>query len=618
MPSTPASGPPRTRTPTGRRSVPEVVTLAFLPGLLAGVQLAGLLFFLNPDLTFGLLPLARTAAVLGALLGLVSTLLLSPFAWRRPQGARRILPWAITAVLALSALVYGVNASRFSFFLPPGINVRLIKAAIGLGFAGLIFFYTALLHTLHQRPYGIRSRVGLVVLALFTVWVIGERREAFRPSPQPTPLPSTVELEPRPDLLVVGLDGATLDAVLPLAKQGRLPFFARLLEQGAHARLQSFGPRESPALWTTLATGKLPFKHGISGDRVFPDRFLLSGGPLRLRPAHIGFPAWGGLLVDSQPVDAGLRRSPVLWEILARLGVPTGMLGWPVSDPVPTGMDFAFSDRYFSVAPGLDSAAPVELAERGQLFRVAPEEIDPELSSALGERVPYALLAAVAEDLWRLSLADFLWEQRAATRARFVMLPGLGAVSHRYFGGYSYAQFEGTQRPAHDQAAESLTAYYRHLDGFLEHSWQQLGERRLLVVVSPYGFTAPSGLGRLWRAITGRGVEGLDSGAPDGLLLLAGDGVQAGKMLDRAALVDVTPTLLYGMGFPIARDLDGQVLTGVFESAFLARHPLLFVPSYDTLGSQPPEPPPARRPLPTTPPSPGDPAEPEIAAATVP
>jgi hypothetical protein len=566
----------------------EVLALGFLPGFMAGIHLAGLLFFLNPDLSFGLWQLTRACSVFGVLLGSVSAALLSPFAWGRPQLARRVLPWAMTAVLAAAALLDGANASRFSFFLPPGINVRLIKAAFGLGLAALIFFYTALSHSVQRRPYGIRSRIGMTGLALLTIYLVGERREAFHPRPRPVPLPSTVELEPRPDLLVVGLDGATLDAVLPLAKQGRLPFFARLLEQGAYARLQSFAPNEPAAQWTTLATGKLPFKHGISGERVFPASFLFDGGPLRLRPAHIGFEGWGGLLHGSRPVDSGLRRSLVLWEILGRLGVPTGMLGWPVSAPVPEGLDFAFSDLYFSGGGARDSAAPAELAERGLLFGVAPEELDPDLASTLGEQVPYPLLEAVAEDLWRQSLSEFLWEQRAATRARFLMLPGLGAVSRSYFAGYSYSQFEGTRKRTHQRAAESLIAYYRHLDGFLERAWDHLGERRLLAVVSAHGYAPPAGVVRLWRSVTGRGLEGLAAGAPDGLLLLAGEGVLAGELLDRAALVDIMPTLLYAMELPIARDLDGEVLTGAFESAFLARHPLTFVPSYDTLASQPP------------------------------
>ena len=48
------------------------------------------------------------------------------------------------------------------------------------------------------------------------------------------------------------------------------------------------------------------------------------------------------------------------------------------------------------------------------------------------------------------------------------------------------------------------------------------------------------------------------------------------------------PTLVYGMRFPVARDLDGRVLVSAFEPAFLARTPLTFVPSYETLATDSP------------------------------
>jgi hypothetical protein len=69
----------------------------------------------------------------------------------------------------------------------------------------------------------------------------------------------------------------------------------------------------------------------------------------------------------------------------------------------------------------------------------------------------------------------------------------------------------------------------------------------------------------------------------DGILVLRGDGVRASAQHGAGRLVDVTPTLLYVLGFPIARDLDGEVLTEALETGFLARHPLSFVPSFEAL-----------------------------------
>ena len=65
--------------------------------------------------------------------------------------------------------------------------------------------------------------------------------------------------------------------------------------------------------------------------------------------------------------------------------------------------------------------------------------------------------------------------------------------------------------------------------------------------------------------------------------MLLGEGIQTDAMFRPADLVDLVPTLLYGLGFPIARDLDGAVLTSAFETGFLARQQLTFLPSYEAL-----------------------------------
>ena len=67
------------------------------------------------------------------------------------------------------------------------------------------------------------------------------------------------------------------------------------------------------------------------------------------------------------------------------------------------------------------------------------------------------------------------------------------------------------------------------------------------------------------------------------MLLLYGDGIRQGALITGARLEDVAPTLLYGLGFPVARDLDGQVLTSAFDKTFLARNPLTFLESYEGL-----------------------------------
>ncbi|HEX6901746.1 MAG TPA: alkaline phosphatase family protein [Thermoanaerobaculia bacterium] len=484
-----------------------VLGSGFAPGALAGVQLAGLIFFLNPGLPFSFGPVLRGIAVYGSLLGLVSLVLHLPFTWGRPRRARRALPWALTVALAASALQDWTHASYYAYFLPPGINDRLIKTALWLSLGALIAFYTALLHTLHRRRYGLRSRSAYLLIALLSVYAMVERREAFRPPSAPLPRPATVEEGQRPELWVVCLDAATLDAILPLAGQGRLPFLANVLQGGAYGRLGTFSPTRREAVLTTLATGKYPYKHGIMGRRPYPADFLAPGAELRLLPAGVSFRRWGTFGREPLP-NRPPRKALALWEILPRLGVPAGVAGWPETEP-----------------------------------------------------------------------------RRGKAPAMFLLLPELREISRRTFGGFNAVQFEGEQEnPAARAAAERLAREYVRIDKLLAEIWaRDEGRPRLLAVVSAYGVHPQGGWRRLWGQVkpaAALGGEFLD--APDGVLLLYGEGIRPGLLTD-ARIVDVAPTLLYGLGFPVARDMDGKVLTTAFDKGFLARNPVTFFPSYEGL-----------------------------------
>lgn len=571
----------------------DVLTAGFLPGALLGAQIAGLLFFLNPELPFAPGPLLRGLGLYGGLWGVAGSALLLPFVWDRPRRARRTLPWGLTFALAVAAILDWTHASVFTYYLPPGINIRLLKTAFWLSVAAVVGFYTALLHTVHRRPYGFRSRLAFLLLLLFSLYIMVERREAFRPLPAPSPLPSTAESGQRRSLLVIGLEGATLEALLPMAEQGHLPFFARLLREGAYGRLGAFSPTRGLALWTTVGTGKYPYRHGVLGEKVYRVSHLAPGAHLQILPRGIGFPAWGLLGAEEGSAAQG-GNALQMWEILPLLGVSSGMVGWPGAPRIRPGapgapeagseMTFALSERFFVDSPAPSTVRPPELLTRGRLFRVRTNEIDPAVLTAFGGEPPSVVVEALARDLWRESLLLFLLDQHPGVEATLLHLPGLGEVSRSFFGGYAKAQFEGAQHRDYLAAAERLTRYYAHLDSFLAELWTRRGADTLLVVVSAFGTTEPRG----WRRVVselagGRPLEGYTEGSPDGVLLLFGPGIAEASLLSEAELVDVLPTVAYGLGLPIARDLDGRILTDAFDRGFLARHPMAFVPSYETL-----------------------------------
>jgi hypothetical protein len=432
-----------------------------------------------------------------------------------------------------------------------------------------------------RRRHGLGSRALMGGLSLLSLYALVERREAYQPRPDPTPLGAVVEGQRAVTLYVVGIDAATLDALLPLAEQGRLPFLATVLREGSYSRLRSITPTRAQPLWMTLATGKYPHRHGIHGNHVSPAPHLGRGAELRLLPVGIGFSRWGRFGSDSRPVDRSERRAMTLWEILARLGATPGVVGWPQAAPPPAGVAFALSEAFFAGQPG--HVAPPELEPRALEFRLAAEQIDPAALAPFGLPPPAPVIAAFGQDLWRQRLAASLLDQEPSVRALFLRLPGLRQVSRHWFGGYVAHELEGVNTERAALAARRVEAYYRHLDGVLEAFWTRpTPGPRLLAVVSPYG-AAPPGAWRRARSLGLLPVEGVLTGRADGVLLLRGEGVRAGGFVGDAAIEDVVPTLLYALGLPVARDMDGRALTSAYEPAFLAAHPLSFVPSYEAL-----------------------------------
>ena len=73
------------------------------------------------------------------------------------------------------------------------------------------------------------------------------------------------------------------------------------------------------------------------------------------------------------------------------------------------------------------------------------------------------------------------------------------------------------------------------------------------------------------------------AGAPDGVLIVAGEGIRPGPLPAGASVLDVAPTLLYLMGLPVARDMEGRVLTEILEPEFARQRPVTFIPSYESL-----------------------------------
>ncbi len=551
----------------GRRSRVEALVAAFTPGFLSGAHLAGLVFFVNPELPFSAANLGRGIAFYGGLGGVATVLLQALWIARRPWAVVRLLPWSLTVALTISALLDAAHASRFAYYLPPGINERLLKTALWMGLGAAICFYTALLHTLDRRPYGWRSRAALALLPLLSLYTMVERRSAFEPPRVQGSRRPTFAANPRPRLLVVGIEGASLDVILPLVSQGRLPAFESLLRGGAYGALESIRPNRRSALWTSLATGKYPWKHRVAGGAEYSAEFLCSGCRLTLLPRWLAFGRWGTL--GAPALEVPQRRTALaLWEIFDRLERTSGVVSWPAAAPFPTSTAFAVPEALFS---GRDGHATIPSAAGELLVSLRPSAPAPR--DRRRDRVARASLG----DRWRVDALGALSEQEPDSAAVFLVLPGLTEASRQSFGGFVAVEFEGSSRPEDRREAAALGQEYARVDALLG-SLLARDPSALVAVVSPYG-TARVGWSERWRGVSSR--AGSFESSPDGALLLKGPMIRAGALLTDARLVDLAPTVLYALGFPVAKDFDGRVVTAAFEADFLERRPLTFVSTYE-------------------------------------
>ena len=73
----------------------------------------------------------------------------------------------------------------------------------------------------------------------------------------------------------------------------------------------------------------------------------------------------------------------------------------------------------------------------------------------------------------------------------------------------------------------------------------------------------------------------MHEGAPDGFLMAYGGPVVRSRQMPRGSVVDIVPTVLYFLGLPIGRDMDGYARTDLFQPSFTKERPITLIPTYD-------------------------------------
>ena len=571
---------------------------AFLAGALGAAYLTILVLQLNPQVALASTTAVRwyltIAALYGVALGLafyalmLLRALLTVDVFSPAWVSVRLLAWLSSAAAAAAAALMWLNLRSLPAALPEVPAHRLEVGAAATTAAAVVLCGIAIAH----YSFGRRgSRVGAALLGIALTASLalplaarGRGRTASAAPPAST-LPAVAVVEPSPHVTMILLDGASLDYVWPRAAEGRLPNFGRLLDAGASMDLATIRPTQPDPVWAAVATGMYPAKNGVRSATSY---FALGDhAPIDLLPDYCFSHTLVqlGIVHDERKTSVAWRARPV-WSVLNDYGITTGVVRWPLTFPVQPVNGFVVADRFHEM---LTSPAEIEGAavypaalEDGMRLAFAGSDAVP-ASLPGGTPVPSGLNADVTSARWDQYYARAFRDALRSHPVQFsaIRYQGLDTIGHIFL---RYAQPQAFGADITDEARERygsvLDRYYGYIDGEIGAAMDALAPGDLLLVVSGFGMQPVGPIERFGnRLLRQPDASGAHDRAPDGFLLAYGSDVERGRR-QRGSIVDVAPTVLYFMGVPIGRDMDGFTRADLFTRAFTAERPITFIPTH--------------------------------------
>jgi predicted AlkP superfamily phosphohydrolase/phosphomutase/tetratricopeptide (TPR) repeat protein len=362
---------------------------------------------------------------------------------------------------------------------------------------------------------------------------------------------------PKPRLLLIGWDAADWKVIRPLLQAGEMPNLARLIASGVHGNLATIYPPLSPMLWTSIATGKRAYKHGIHGfSEPLPD-----GSGVR-------------------PITLLSRKTKAVWNILNQTGHRSIVVGWWPSHPAEP-LNGVMVSNHFEHAlgepgtmPSLPAGAvhPNSLAPSLADLRVNPTELTGEF---LRFFVPDYDKVDQTKDKRLHSLAKIIAETMSVHGAATELLANqpwdFAAIYYSGIDhfGHGFMRYHPPQLPWVSDADFAIYQHvianaYRYHDAMLGALLGLADENTTVILMSDHGFH-PDHLrpGYIPAEPAGPAVEHRHFG----IVCMKGPSLRVNGQLFGASLLDISPTILTLFGLPPGKDMDGKVLVTAFRES---------------------------------------------------
>lgn len=392
-----------------------------------------------------------------------------------------------------------------------------------------------------------------------------------KPSPAATPPVAQVHrLGVESRLCLIGLDGLSWNVAKPLMAQGSMPVLDRLVRTGYANQMQILYPMKSPLLWTSIATGKGPDKHGIEDFEV--RRVVLTAGTIGRFPHHLLFAQEFGFF-PMIPLSSQVRKVNALWNILTDQGLSSITIGWWASWPAERVKGIVISDRLELAGrhqAGTAKSKSVTYPE--SLFQsllellpgveAMPDELITELLATDADArltqvnlKPVKLLRnAWAETIGRLQTSAYL---AAKYNPDFlaVYVTSVDHISHVFWRAFE-PQYYSYRSPA-PSSRGLIPWWYSFTDSAVDQLLCAADPQANFLIVSDHGF-GPATPGTADRFAAERYEFHSGIHRPDAFFMLHGPDCRKGSGGKAPHILELTPTLLQFYGLPVADDMDGQ------------------------------------------------------------
>lgn len=362
--------------------------------------------------------------------------------------------------------------------------------------------------------------------------------------------------------LLIGWDAADWKAINPLIEQGFLPNLQKLIKGGVSGKLATLDPPLSPTLWTSIATGKRPYKHGILGFT---------------EPKEDG----SGI----QPVLNISRKCKAIWNMFTQKDIKSHVVGWWPSHPAEPINGTYISNFYQKATfpkgkeelkewPLMEGCIhPKEMEETYAKLRFHPMELTaahimPFMPDALEVNMQDPQINKMVRSLQKTT-ADCTTIQSAITHILSNKEWDFAAVYYDAIDHYGHG-FMKFHPPQQDHIPDHLfkafhnviIAGYRYHDMLLGALLNLTDEHTNVILISDHGFH-PDHL-RIKTMPKYPAAPALEHSLY-GIIVANGPDFKKDAKIHGASLIDITPTILTLYNQPVGHDMDGRVLSQLFN-----------------------------------------------------